>query len=246
LARGELARRHGTEPQTLEITSWDLPTPIRAANRTYVMAVACPHADAETLLDLVESQRLSVVALDTHATAAARSCRNVLGDSEGTGAILDVGWASSRLVLVYHGLVVYDRDLPTCGVDSLVRAMVEQNGIDPSEAEKSLWGAGLCPAGAGDRPVGAAIASHLETFATELRIPVSYLGNQYPDALVRRLLLIGGGANIKGLREFLSEALALEARVVEVGDLAPPPLPAACEGGPSLALAIGLAQHSSR
>ena len=65
LAMSELARRHGADVQSMEMSCWDLPSPARAANRTYVMAVACAHVDANSLLDVVEGAGLDVLTVET-------------------------------------------------------------------------------------------------------------------------------------------------------------------------------------
>jgi type IV pilus assembly protein PilM len=248
LAMSELARRHGADVQSMEMSCWDLPSPARAANRTYVMAVACAHADADRLLDVVEGEGLDVLTVETHAIAVARACGWMLKDLSGTGAILDVGWASSQLVLMYQGVVVYQRNLVKCGVDALAKALATDPQADAAHVESLLAGEGLESWLATDREGSrAATSAYLEAMATELRIPLSYLANQYPDAGVKRLLLIGGGARIQGLAAFLNRSLALDVRIVKAGDLGQCDAQAeGSGGGPSLAVAVGLAQYSKR
>src|SRR5690606_29683837 len=59
VARSEVARMHRVEPATIQVSWWDLPA-ARGHNRagkpenTSAMAVACPCADADSLLDLFE------------------------------------------------------------------------------------------------------------------------------------------------------------------------------------------------
>lgn len=248
LAMSELARRHGADVQSMEMSCWDLPSPARAANRTYVMAVACAHADADGLLDVVEKAGLDVLAVETQATAVARACGGLLADLSGTGAILDVGWASSQLVMMYQGIVVYQRNLAKCGVDALAKALAKHPQVDASLVEGLLSGEGLesCLA-AGNEALAPVIAAYLEALAAELRIPLSYLANQYPDAAAKRLLLIGGGARVQGLAAFLNRSMALDVRVVKASDLGRCDAQAESSGGgPSLAVAIGLAKYSTR
>jgi type IV pilus assembly protein PilM len=248
LAMSELARRHGADVQSMEMSCWDLPSPARAANRTYVMAVACAHADADGLLDLVEQAGLDVQAVETHATAVARACGRLLEDLSGTGAILDIGWASSQLVMTHRGIVVYQRNLAKCGVDSLAKALATHPQVEADRVEGLLSGEGIeAYLAAGSGGLAPTISAYLEAVAAELRIPLSYLANQYPDAAVKRLLLIGGGARIEGFAGFLSRSLALDVRVVKAGDLGRCDAQAeGSGGGPSLAVAIGLAQYSQR
>lgn len=248
LAMSELARRNGADVQAMEMSCWDLPSPARAANRTYVMAVACPHADADSLLDVVEKAGLDVLAVETQATAAARACGRLLDDISGTGAILDVGWASSQLVMMYQGIVVYQRNLAKCGVESLAKALAKDPQTDAALVAGLLSGEGIeSYLAAGKDGLASAISTYLEALAAEMRIPLSYLANQYPDAAVKRLLLIGGGARIPGLAAFLTRSLTLDARIVKASDLGLcDPQAESSGGGSSLAIAIGLAKYSQK
>jgi Tfp pilus assembly PilM family ATPase len=242
LACAELARMHRVEAPTLEMACWDLPAPARGANRTYVLAVACAHAGAEALLDAVEAEGLNVLALDTHATAAARACAGLLSPDVGSGAILDVGWGLARLVLLYRGVIVYERNLERCGIGAWVRQLASDRGIEVPAAERALVegdpGVAQAPAG------GAGGAAFIEDLAGELRVPLSYLSTQYPDANLDRLLLIGGGAAIPGLAPLLSARLELGARVVGMGELGKASPAIAASGGSWLAVAVGLAKYA--
>lgn len=226
LARIELARRHAVEPESLEMACWDLPLPARAANRTCVMAVACRQDEADSLLDAVEAQGLNVQAMDVHAMAVTRACRPLLAEAGQSGAILDVGWSCSRLVLVHLGTVVYERHLPKYGLASLTRLEAPEGG-QPEAPD---------PAG----KLSPDATAHLEAMAGEVRVPLSYLTSQHPDAQVRQILLIGGGARRAGLGRVLASKLAMEVRPVEAGDLCE----ADGEAGDSMVVAMGLAQYS--
>ncbi len=259
LACSELARRHNVDMRSLEIACWDLPPPARAANRTYVMAVACPQANAESLLDLVEGEGLNVEALDVQAMAVSRACLPLLSDVQHTGAILDVGWASSRLVLLHGGTVVYERDLTKSGFAAMVRLVASERNADVDATEHVFFTEGLENLGlpTGDPGPGTGspgngqggsstttLAAHLENMAAEVRTSLAYLASQYQDALVKRLLMVGGGACIRGLQGFLAARLGLEVRIVNPGDLGQCPETINATYGPSLIPALGLAQYS--
>jgi len=208
----------------MEMACWDLPTPARAANCTYMMAVACKHADSTSLLDLFEAKGFSVQAIDVQAAAVARVCGPMLRDLGGTGAILDVGHDASRLVLMYQGIVVYERNLPKCGL-GVIQATCEPAAAATGheDAQTRLF----------------------ETMAGEMNIPLSYIVNQYPQAAVRRLLLIGGGARLDGLESFLANRLGIEVRAVTGCDCAESAPSAMEQAPPSLVTAIGLSQYAA-
>ena len=112
LTRSELARIHNCQPQSFEMSCWDLPAPARATSSTFVMAAACKHSIADNLIDLFENEGFDVHALDMPAAAMARACQPLLGDENGISAVLDIGWNSARLALLHRGVVLYERTSP--------------------------------------------------------------------------------------------------------------------------------------
>jgi len=249
LARAELARMHKCEATSLEMACWDLPAPIRATTSTFVMAAGCTYADADALLDLFEREGFEVQCLGTHTVALARACEPLLEEVSGASAILDVGWTSSRLVLVYGNVVVYERNLPRGGLRSLVRSLVPRLKLESDDVVDLLWAIGL----GGDRrapdtskevcdDIRTATTAHFQDVAKEMRIPFSYLANQYRNAEVKRLFLVGGGAAMPGLKDYLASTTELELWAVMPSDLARCPKSFEGEYGCSLTLAVGLAR----
>jgi Tfp pilus assembly PilM family ATPase len=81
----------------------------------------------------------------------------------------------------------------------------------------------------------------------ELRVSLTYAQHQYHETAVSRLLLVGGGANIRGVAVHLAKALGVETRTVAPADVAAatPGVTAICRS-PGLTLAMGLAQFPDR
>jgi Tfp pilus assembly PilM family ATPase len=244
LTRCELARIHRQEPASLEIDHWDLPPAARMGNRTMVMAMGCSHADSEALLCAVEAHGLEVLALDAHATAAARACAPLMGDQPGDGAILDVGWSCARLVLQYQGTVVYERIMDNGGVKDWSQSLSGDGAIQLDEAETLLTqkGAPIDDASQSGK-TASFLNGRLESLAKEMLTPLTYLTTQYPSASVQRLAIMGGGGSIKSLGEFLGAKLELETRIARSGELVRCPQAQWADCGPGMALAIGLAKY---
>jgi len=253
IARLELSRMHNCAPEAFEMACWDLPAPDRAGEATYVMAAACPHAEANALLDVFEAEGLEVQGLEVHASAAARACRPLLEDISGIAAILDLGWSLERLVLLYQGVVVYERKRAKGGIEPLVTTLAADLKLGPEHAERLLMGGGLGPPQSRQGPpeeaaakVRQAAAHHFDRMIEEMRMPLSYVSNQYPDAPMRRLLLIGGGAEIPALADYVEAKLGFEVRKVVLTDLAKCPQKLAGVQGAALAVAVGLGQFDQR
>ncbi len=239
LARGELARMHKCDPQSFEMASWRLPAPARAANTTFVMGAACTHADADSLLDCFEAEGLRVERLEIQSQALARACEPLLRSTKGLAGILDIGWTAPRLVLLYDSVVIYERKLPKSAYGAMVGELARTLGFDVPQAEGMLRGSS--PAGTDAQAIDAARKQYVSRMAEEMRIPLSYVSNQYSDAVADQLLLVGGGARLEGLAEQLAAAMDWPVRVVATADLAECPVRMKGDCGSTMVVAAGLA-----
>jgi len=239
LARSELARMHKCDAQSFEMASWQLPAPARAANTTFVMGAACTHADADSLLDCFEGEGFHVERLDIQSQAMARACGPLLNASMGLSGILDLGWTAPRLVLLYNGAVIYQRKLPKSAYGVMVDGLAGDLGMDAAQVEKMLSGADR----AQPRPeaVDACLERYVAGIIEEMRIPLSYVSNQYPDVGSDRLLLVGGGARLDGLARRLAEAMDWTVCAARMADLADGPESLDRDYGSTLVVAAGLA-----
>ena len=96
IARSELARIHGCDGESLEVSHWDLPSPARSS-ATHVMAVACPHDQADAYLDILAGHGLDVVGLDFPAHAIAQAISPAASSTDGMAAADAKAW-TNRLV----------------------------------------------------------------------------------------------------------------------------------------------------
>ncbi|MCP4379490.1 MAG: pilus assembly protein PilM [bacterium] len=251
LARTELSRMHRCEPDSFEMACWDLPAPARAGGATYVMAAGYAHAHADELIDTVESEGLNVYAMDIHASAVSRACSPLLEGVTGVAAILDLGWDHANLVLLYQGVVVYERKLGKCGISTVVDSLVRELKLHRQKVRQLVQSVGLSsehPDIASEQCHGInnGVNGYCEKLVEEMRIPLSYLGNQYPDASPETLLLIGGGAQIPGLDEKLNSVLDFYVRTVLSVDIAKCSSDIQKQFGPLLTVAAGMGQFSER
>ena len=252
LARMELARMHRCRPDSLEVAYWDLPTPPRANAPARVMASACTHEKAEELMGCLEEEGLDVQALDIHTCALARACRPLLAAEKEITCLLDIGWQSSWLAVIHMGTVVYQRTFGETGIRPLFDALDGQLELDGELIEALLCEVGVRRNGGEQQEDSEAfddlrdlIESHLESILNELRLSFSYATHQYPGASVTQLMLVGGGALLRGIQEHLASALEIEVQTVAPTDVAecPPPLLETC-GSPAMTMAVGLAQFA--
>jgi type IV pilus assembly protein PilM len=247
IARAELARMHSYNPQEAEAIYWDLPVQTRRAG-AQAMAVACRHADAETVLAAFEDSGLEPVALEGRLHALLRGCRPVLSGA-GTTAILDLEWGWSMLILTHQGTVVYRRIMPEAAVEHLFQTLRERLAMDEALVQHLIREVGLEPRAAEGNSCAEALApailAYLDTVAASVRSPFAYVAQQYQGSSVERLLVTGGGAGIPGLAANLSSRLGIEVRTVSPADVVTCPAQIAAKGrDPSYTLAVGSAQFT--
>lgn len=250
IARTELARIHKCKPDSLEMACWDLPAPSHGKEVNRVMAAGCTHANANAFADCFENEGFNVRALDIHACAVVRACAPVL--SGGITCLLDMGWSAARLVLLFQEAVVYERTLGETGIHPLFKAIGKKLGLGPETIDSILGEVGIQPGLDGEganwesfQAVRGMILAHLASMLDEVRLSISYATSQYRDAAIERLILVGGGAAIPGIREYISSALEMEVRTVAPTDIADcsGPLQDRCSD-PALTASVGLAQFA--
>ena len=262
IAKMELARAHRFSPDGFEMGCWDLPASARAARATPVMAVACTHADALAVIDPFEDEGLDVLSLDVLPCALARACAPLIED-DGTGitGIVDLGWATADLILMHQGVVIYTRTLGDAGLSRLYQTLGARLGLESDVIDYLLADSGLTQVGEGagngagvagavaarKGPNDAAglIAAHFEAAVQELQVSLKYARHQYPDTPVSRLLMVGGGACIRGVSGHFSKTLGMAARTAAPADLAvcAPHVAEVC-ASPALTAALGLAKFA--
>jgi Tfp pilus assembly PilM family ATPase len=245
IARMEFARVHKCEPQSFELSYWDLPTPARAAKGTQVMSVAYAHSAADRYLDVVESAGLNVVAVDSAASAMTRSCSAFT--EIGTTAILDLGHSGASLALTQSGMLTYERRLPDIGLKPLNAALRQQLDLGDEEISYliSVGGFGQPDDRRGAEQFAAArrlLASHFAPLLQDLRLTFTYAEQQYPQAPVKLLLLVGGGAAIAALDQHMQSALDVDVRTVKPSDVLECPPELMDRATSAVMTAVGLAQ----
>jgi Tfp pilus assembly PilM family ATPase len=220
IARAEFARIHKCDVGASEFCWWELPTPARAGKATQVMAVAFPHAHAEQQLAPFDQAGLRVKAIDTPASALARTCRELAGNLA-TVAAVDLGWRGTTIVVIRHGVVAYERRIATDGLSKLHASLAARFGIEDNSVEQLIEEFGVAD-GEGDSAVPAIatdaralLTAHLSVIVEDVLKTCSYAQRQDPDAPIQLLFLAGGGACIPGIVDHFQSVLGLEVRAAQ-------------------------------
>lgn len=246
IARAELARSGKCDAASMEMAMWDLPAAARSQAGTPVMAVALPSDRGEQIAAAFDSGAWEVHAIDFRPVGLARAVRPWLGN--GVGVVLEFGWDATLISLISAERVVFQRSLEDLGLGRLHGQMVLRTGLAVADIDAALNPPDTEACGHRASSIlmscRALIADHMERLGTELSRSLGYAQHRHANTAVTGLCLVGDGGLISGVRERLSAAAGLEARVVTPESVAIcKSIPARLAGDPAMAAAVGLAMN---
>ena len=247
VAQIELARTNRCDPGSFEMSCWRLPAQLDE-NVNHAMAVACPHATANTLMDRFDASALNVVSLDAACRALANVAIITTPEADSV-VVLDIGQSSATLVIVHHQAIVYQRVLDKAGLGLVHDALARRFGLDDDMTDYLLAHLGLAVdtpndliSGEDRSEVQRVISAHFEAIARELQICFQYGLRLFTDQPPARVMLAGGGGAIPGADTYLADLLNIPVRVMVPGDLVDcSSQPNRIAADPALVTATGLA-----
>jgi type IV pilus assembly protein PilM len=136
--------------------------------------------------------------------------------AQGAIALIDVGSATTTVVVAINGVPQFVRIIPTGGQD-VTKAIAARLDLDESVAEQAKRALGL-PFGM-PTPEQRAVMEIIYEITTELlnnlRNTISYYDNTHDTAHVERIILSGGGSQLNGFANALSELTRIQAVAVD-------------------------------
>ena len=225
--RHEVARHVDFDVKAAEVGAWALPA--GHADGPNVLVAVAQRSLIDPLLEWVAAQGCYCSRIDVAPLAVLRGCARM---SESVGAdqlwaVLDIGFRASRLYVGLGEIPVYVRYLPDGG-DSMTRRVAAELDVEPAVAERYKRHYGVCGEAEGYRPLLRAtgpadekrmasilhgvLAPILRRMASEIEKSFRYAIDLYPRAPVSGLMLVGGGANLKGLGQVLGDKLGITVR----------------------------------
>ncbi|MCH7840791.1 MAG: pilus assembly protein PilM [Planctomycetes bacterium] len=221
----EVARLMNASADSVEVRHWPLPAASTGASNAIGVG-----AQRERILETVEActrAGLYCSSVETSATALTR-----LGSvihrwpSETVWGVLDLGHRGSRLVLCVDEVPVLVR-LVGSGGDSWTRSITESLHLSRKAAEIHKCEHGIALAGRGLRQTEGSVPDselaaillnimrpELNEITAEVKRSYEYILSCYAGRQAGDLVLVGGGAAMKNLPEYWSEALGITVRRV--------------------------------
>lgn len=206
-----------------------------------VLIVAAPKNLVQRYADLLEKVGLTIAAFETEAIALARVAA---GDgSTVTTLAANIGAATTSLAIMARGQVRFTRSISTGGV-ALTKALSQSLGLEVKQAEEYKKTYGLDDSQLEGR-VAEAIKPVFSIITEEIRRSLDFYATHQRGDQVRRLVLSGGSALLRGALTYFPTVLNLETELADPWTLVEVPAKYSstqlAELGPTLAVAAGLA-----
>jgi type IV pilus assembly protein PilM len=183
--------------------------------RTHGLAIAADGQFAKTRMDILREARLEPFCIETDATAccnAFMATRGLKNAGAGATALINVGHHRSNLAVLSDGGALLIRDVPWGGAH-LTKALSELMSVPIAEAEtakRADWDA--ASSGGNPQPetrIQEATRSGAKEFVGRLRDTVEYWVSEQLAGSLGRVFITGGGSQVRGLPEYLADALAV-------------------------------------
>ncbi len=156
---------------------------------------------------------LNPLEVDLNAFALARTFQSGAAGS-GTSAVIDIGANTTTVVVSTDGVPQFVRIIPTGGSD-LTAALGSKLNVTVEQAELMKRTVGLTAARQEDRAIGTATMELTAELMNSLRTTLAFFANAKQTAPISRIILTGGGANLRGFSSALSEYTRMP---VSIGD----------------------------
>lgn len=177
-----------------------------------VLLVASPKDVIDSLLEISNALAWHTIGIDIEVLSAYRTLPRQLENF----VLLDIGRSYSMLTIFQNGAPVAQRSIPQGG-QMFNAAIANGAGVDLTAAEKiKLEDELLLSSLETDKTKFAEFFNEVENLGREVRRTCEYYLINKKDARFTHLVLAGGGANMAGLSEFLSEGMEMK---VVVNDL---------------------------
>lgn len=188
----------------------------QADGKQDVLTVAVSREVVDNMVHVLESCGLSVYGMEMESVPTARSLvSRKLEEGEGF-LIVDIGMLKTSFIIVQNGVPSFTSSIPfsSRGITDIIAS---QMGVDRVEAERIKIFQGIEHSIEGENnPVLTMVTPLLENLSTEIKKTIDFY-HTFPNvkADIKKVIISGGSANLKGLAPYLAMNLAYE---VELGN----------------------------
>ena len=177
------------------------------AGKMSVQIVAARKNVVDKYVEIVKKAKLVPKAIEPETVALGRA----LGDSadypSGT-MVLEMGYASSLIVVCYGGHVRFTRSIPIGG-DLMTKTIMQNLNLDHGQAEeyKKVYGLDEFQ---GEGKVAQVISPVMDNLISEVKRAIIFFTNHNQSASIKRVIMSGGTALMPNLLSYMANKLDLE------------------------------------
>lgn len=218
------------------------------ARKLDLMVAAAEAQFIETQLALIKAAGLKPVSIGTVPHALWHSMQIIPEAKKGVTALIDIGATKTSINIVKDNRLKLTREINTAG-DTLTEAIQDAATLEGStlgfaDAEEIKKEFGMPEEEDIERANGRvplqkisfAMRPVLERLLTEIKRSFEFCESRFKEAKVERILISGGGARLKGLRDYLADQLGTEVELLNPFE----------DMVPDLVIATGLALHRTK
>ncbi|MFQ5493709.1 MAG: type IV pilus assembly protein PilM, partial [Candidatus Dojkabacteria bacterium] len=179
------------------------------------LLVAAPKTVVNSYMDIVGKAGLELIAIETETMATGRSI-TYQNKIEGSAMVLDFGSKGTDLSVVRGQFPIFSQSLGT-GSDALTKAIASDFGLEYAQAEQYKRTYGLLP-GQAEGKIAKTLTPVMQIIINEINKTVNYFRAHLQESTPSQIFIVGDGAKLPGLPEFLSKNLGIPARVTDPVD----------------------------
>jgi type IV pilus assembly protein PilM len=193
--------------------------PWEEKNKQSILTVAVSKDVVDESIEVLEKAGLEVYGLEVESVATARSlieeqCKSKEACSNTASLIVDMGSQRSSFIMVIKGAPCFTSST-SFSSDSISKEIARKLNLNKSEAEEAKVNHGIENT-SNDNPIFSAIQYLLENLVREIDSTLDFYEEISKEkAKIEKIILCGGGGNLRGLIPYLATKLKKE---VELGD----------------------------
>jgi type IV pilus assembly protein PilM len=172
-----------------------------------VQIVAARKNVVDKYVEIIKKAKLVPKAIEPETVALGRALGDTADYPSGT-MILEMGYASSLIVVCYGGHVRFTRSIPIGG-DLMTKTIMQNLDLDHGQAEeyKKVYGLDEFQ---GEGKVAQSITPVMDNLVTKVRRAIIFFTNHNPSASIKRVVMSGGTALMPNLLSYMANKLDLE------------------------------------
>jgi type IV pilus assembly protein PilM len=178
-------------------------------NKQNVLTVAVSRKVVDDFMETLELSGLEVYDLEIESIASARSLVSSAEKRENISLIVDIGAKRTSFIMVEGNIPCFTSSIPFSS-ENINDAISKNMNISEKEAEEIKITLGIENFNE-DNPIFNSIKYLLENLVTEIEKTIDfYVVMSKTPKEVKRIILCGGGSNLKGLAAYLAQRIGKE------------------------------------